>query len=118
MQEAESDVVAKVIAARHDLHARRRADRLRIRMLEADPARGQSIEVGCLVVFRTVGADTLESHVIGHDQNDVWLVRRGRRSRAYKKEQCREEKPHLLVPELDVNWNTNPHLSSLIRNAL
>ena len=73
IKQAEADVVSLVINAGHQLHPRRRADRLRVAVLKPHPPPGQTIEVWRRVRLTAVGRDALVAHVVRHDQHDVGL---------------------------------------------
>ncbi len=60
-----------VVLARHDLDARRRAQRLRVGSGEADSLGGHAIQVRRLVRGTAVATEPLDPNVIGHDQQDV-----------------------------------------------
>ena len=59
--------------------ARRRANRMRRIMREADPAAGERIDVGCRDL-RAVTADIGPAHIVHQDDHDIWRSR----SRAHR----------------------------------
>lgn len=71
----EAGIVPDIRNAGHDLDATWRTQRLRIAMLETHPVLCESINVWRLVLLAAIAAIALVSDVIGHDQNDVWLLR-------------------------------------------
>ena len=68
-------VVPKVVLACHQFHSGCRADRRRVTMIELDTFRRQRVKIGRLVVLSAVAPESFPADIIGHDQNDVRLVR-------------------------------------------
>ena len=76
-QIAEVRIIPEAVLARHDLHARRRADRRRVTVIELNAALCERVDVWCLIVRRTVSAKALPASIVRHDENDVGLLLRG-----------------------------------------
>ena len=73
---AEAGVVAEVVLPRHQGDARRRAERMRVSILETHPVCRQAINVRRFIRCPTVGGDGFITLIVGHDQNDVGPRRR------------------------------------------
>lgn len=68
---AEVDVVAVVVDAGHQLHARRGAERRRMHVLVTDGPCRQRVEVRGAVSGASVTPDALRADVVGQYQDDV-----------------------------------------------
>ena len=94
---SEIDIVAVVVDARHQLHARRGAERCRVHVFVADGPFGQRIEVRSVVTGASVASETFGSHVVGQYQDDVgarFLLRGASRGGDRQQaEPCRSEFP-------------------------
>ena len=71
-QRPEIQIVADVVATRHQLHARRRTQRLHMTVLEADTRSGKFVKVWRLVRLTSIRRDAFVPEVIRHDQDDIW----------------------------------------------
>ena len=74
---AELDVVAGVRHAGHEADAGGRAEGLNVAAFEAHAGGGEGVEVGRFVGLAAVGAERFVAEVVGHDEDDVWLLRVG-----------------------------------------
>ena len=76
----ELPVVPVVVQSRHQLDPGRRAQRLRVPVLEPHALRGDPVEFGRFVRRPAVGAQRLDAEIVGEDDDDVglegWLGRR------------------------------------------
>lgn len=93
----EIDVVAVVVNTRHQLHARRSAERCRVHVFVTDGPFGQRIEMRCPVTGASVASETFGAHVVGQYQDDVGarlLLRSASRGgNCQQAEPCRSEFP-------------------------
>ena len=93
----EIDVVAVVVNARHQLHARWSAERCRVHVFVTDGPFGQRIEMRWPVTGASVASETFGAHVVGQYQDDVGarLLLRGasRGGNCQQAEPCRSEFP-------------------------
>ena len=71
---AEVSVVSEVILPGHDLDAGGRADRSGVAVIETDTVFSESVEMWCFVILSTVAGEALPRDVVGHDEDDVWLL--------------------------------------------
>ena len=73
---AEVRVVAAIADARHQRHARRRAERLHVALLEPHARRGELVHHRRLVALAAIGRDALVAEVVNEDEHDIRLWRR------------------------------------------
>ena len=79
IQDAEVSVVAEVVLPRHDLDPRRRAQRLRITMIEPHPRPRQLVQHRRLILLAAIAPKALIADIVGHDQHNVRLALPGLR---------------------------------------
>ena len=74
---SEAGVVALVVQAGHQRHARRRAQRLGMDLVEPHAGRGELVHHRGAVTLAAVGRDALIAEVVDQDEHHVRLRRRG-----------------------------------------
>lgn len=71
VQKTESYVVAHVIYAGHQFYPTGGAERIGKCVGESHACGGQLIQVGCLILVRTVDSQAFIAQIVGHDQHDI-----------------------------------------------
>ncbi len=64
-------VVENIGLARHQINATRGAQRRRVTIFETDPRLGQCVESRRRVLFAPITAETFETNIVSHDQQNV-----------------------------------------------
>lgn len=75
IEQPEANIVPDIVLPGHELDSGRRAERLHIAVIEANPGRSEPIQVRRPVRLASVGAHAFIAEVIGHDEDDVRLFR-------------------------------------------
>ena len=71
VQQPKANVIAVVVNAGHDLHARRRANRLRMTMRKPQPAPGHLIQHRRRITGPPIGPNALVADVVGKYEYDI-----------------------------------------------
>ena len=98
IQDSKRPPVAVVVAARHQLHASARAERLCVGMAKSHTVLRQAIDGWSGVTRPPITPDSLNTEIISYDQHDVWTLVTPYRSRAAQKPEHHEA--HLSTPVL------------------